>query len=68
MSTTKYYSTPDFIWYDYALTPTGAMFTIYRKPTDTDKDVEKAKKWLKNTRDVVGSIVTIKVDAKGKIL
>lgn len=63
----NYDTTPNGIWYDFSFVPTGAVFTIYKKDNDTLKDVEEAKQYLKNNRDVRGKINVIKVTDKGDI-
>lgn len=63
----KYDTTPNGIWYDFIFVPTGAVFTIYKKDKDTLKDVEEAKRYLKDNRDVRGKINVIKVTDGGRI-
>ncbi len=52
--------------YDYAVVPTGAVFTIYRLPGSTEQEVDELKAHLKNTRDVVGHILAVKLEVRVK--
>lgn len=63
----NYDTTPNGIWYDFSFVPTGVVFTIFKKDNDTLKDVEEAKRYLKENRDVRGKINVIKVTDKGGI-
>jgi hypothetical protein len=31
----------------------GASFALFREPRHTDEDIDRAKRWLRNNRDVV---------------
>lgn len=46
--------TPQGIKFDYEITGlNGARFMLFPEKQHTKKDIQNAKVWLKNTRDVV---------------
>lgn len=55
--------TPNGISFGYDLCCSGAMFGLYIESHHTEKDIEDAKKFLLNERDVV-SFVLRKVEDK----
>jgi hypothetical protein len=46
--------TPNGVVYDWGLAgPGGAWFNLFREPHHTQEDIDKAKRHLRNERDVV---------------